>query len=205
LKSAYKQTLLALLLTVFLFQPSAGYSTELSIPPMEAKSGDMIDIPVIIDRVDNLAGIKVVLNYDPNILIYKKASKTEQTASLMHIVNDKRPGLLIAVMAGAKGIKGSSIPLLMFTFEVKETPDNPVSTRLDITDVELMSDQLEDIKCGIVTSPLSIGAADIEPEDQTEGEQSKKGPAIAEKAGRSAKEKTGEVDDESRLSLPREQ
>jgi len=161
LKSAYKQTLLALLLTVFLFRPSAGYGTELSIPSLEAKSGGTIDIPVMIDRVDNLAGIKVVLNYDPGMLTYKKASKTEQTASLMHIVNDKKPGLLIAVMAGAKGIKGISIPLLMFTFEIKQTLEKRVSTRIDITDVELMSDQLEDIKCSISAHPLTIVAETV--------------------------------------------
>jgi len=80
--------------------------TELYVPALKGKSGQNIDIPIMIDKVDNLAGVKLVLQYDPKVLTYKKAAKTEQTSSLMHIVNAKKPGLLIVFMAGPKGING---------------------------------------------------------------------------------------------------
>ena len=85
---------------------SPAWGTELHIPPLKGIPGESIDIPVMIDQVDNLAGVKLIMRYDPEILTFKKGMRTKYTSSLMHIINDKKPGILIVVMAGAKGIKG---------------------------------------------------------------------------------------------------
>ena len=130
--------------------------TELYIPALKGKSGQNIDIPIMIDKVDNLAGVKLVLQYDPKILTYKKAAKTEQTSSLMHIVNDKNPGRLIVVMAGPKGIKGKEFSIISLTFEVNKGLKSNHTTRIKITEVQLMSDQLKEIKSDIRVSPLTI-------------------------------------------------
>ncbi len=130
--------------------------TELYIPALKGKSGQNIDIPIMIDKVDNLAGVKLVLQYDPKILTYKKAAKTEQTSSLMHIVNDKKPGRLIVVMAGPKGIKGKEFSIIFLTFEAKKGLKSNHTTTLKITELQLMSDQLKDIKSKVRVSPITI-------------------------------------------------
>ena len=135
---------------------SAAFATEISIPPITAKPGQSIDIPVIMDQVDNLAGVKLVMTYDPRILIFKKGMKTKETDSLMHIVNDKKPGLLIVVMAGARGIKGKDFPILILTFDVKEGLKGNHTTLILVTEVQLMSDQLKDIKSTTHIEPITI-------------------------------------------------
>ena len=135
---------------------STASGCELFIPPIEGKSGQPIEIPVMIDRVDNLAGVKLVLNYDHRLLLFKKGSKTAQTDSLMHIVNDKKPGQLILVMAGARGIKGINFPILKLTFEIKEGLKGNHTTEIKIKEVQLMSDQLKEIAVKTVSNPITI-------------------------------------------------
>jgi hypothetical protein len=111
---------------------------------------------MMIDEIENLAGLKIVMTYDPGILTYKKGVKTKYTSSLMHIINDKKPGLLIAVMAGARGIKGKEFPVLILTFDIKKGLKDNHTTQFSIKEVQLMSDKLKDIKCDIKLSPLTI-------------------------------------------------
>jgi len=110
----------------------------------------------MIDHVDNLAGVKLVMEYDCKILIFKNGSKTKESNSLMHIINDKNPGKLIVVMAGARGIKGKDFPILTLTFEIKKGLTGNHATSIKINDVHLMSDQLKEIKCSVMVNPLTI-------------------------------------------------
>ena len=132
------------------------FATEIYIPALKAKPGQLVEIPVMIDHVDNLAGVKLIMEYDRKILTFKKGAKTKESNSLMHIVNDKKPGRLIVVMAGAKGIKGKNFPILTLTFEIKKGLTGNHTTSIKITDVQLMSDQLKEIKCGVMVNPLTV-------------------------------------------------
>ena len=145
-----------LALSFLLIAAHPAFGTELIIPALAAKSGNTITIPIRIDSVDNLAGIKLVIQYDKNLLTYKKADKTEHTSSLMHIVNDKNPGVLILVMAGPKGIKGKDFSIINLTFNVKSGLKSNHTTRLKITESQLMSDKLKDITHTIKAFPLTI-------------------------------------------------
>jgi hypothetical protein len=130
--------------------------TEIRISPLTAHPGQTVDIPITIDEVDNLAGVKLVMSYDPEILVFKKGAKTKQTDSLMHVVNDKKPGQVIVVMAGARGIKGKNIPIFTLSFDVKSSVQGNHKTKIAITEAQLMSDQLKEIKCNIVIDPITI-------------------------------------------------
>lgn len=131
-------------------------ATELRIPPLSSRSGQTIEVPILVDEVENLAGVKLVMSYDPEILVFKKGAKTKQTDSLMHVVNDKKPGQVIVVMAGARGIKGKKIPVFTLTFDVKSGLKGNHTTRIAVTEAQLMSDQLKEIKCNIVIDPITI-------------------------------------------------
>ena len=141
---------------ILAFLASSVWSTEIYIPSLKGKSGESIDVPIMLDEVDNLAGAKLVLTYDPEILAFKGGAKTKHTDSLMHIVNDKKPGLLIVVMAGAKGIKGKEFPIFTLTFDIKRGLKGNHTTEIKITEVQLMSDQLKDIKTKTTIPPITI-------------------------------------------------
>ena len=154
-RSKWEIALIFFLFISLSWQGSVG-ATEIRIPPITARPSQTIDIPIVIDEVDNLAGVKLVMSYDPEILVFKKGAKTKQTDSLMHVVNDKKPGQLIVVMAGARGIKGKNFPIFTLTFDVKSNVKGNHKVKIAITEAQLMSDQLKDIKCDIVIDPITI-------------------------------------------------
>lgn len=148
IKGKHMKRLSVILIILFVvLNASVVFSANIYIPDLKVKSGEIVNIPVMIDKVDNLAGAKLVIKYDAEMLAFKRAGKTKYTSSLMHIVNSKKPGLLIIVMAGATGIKGEKFPILSLVFEVKKNLKNRSATKIKITDIQLMSDKLKDIKC----------------------------------------------------------
>lgn len=176
--AGWKQTLPVfhiLILSLFLalgtmVSTSAALATEIKIPALRARPGQLLEVPIMVDEVDNLAGVKLVLKYDPRVLKFKNGKKTRQTDSLMHIVNDKKPGLLIIVMAGARGIKGREFSIFTLSFAVKTGLKGNHTTTISITEAQLMSDKLKTIKCRIAVYPITIlpaeeaGAGVHEPE-----------------------------------------
>ena len=142
--------------TFVILWASAASGTELYIPALTAKSGATVEVPIKIDQVDNLAGVKLVLKYEQDILTFKKATRTEQTSSLMHIINDKKPGVLIVVMAGARGIKGKDFAILSLVFGLKKDLKSNHTTQITITECQLMSDKLKKVSCSLKASPLII-------------------------------------------------
>ena len=54
-----------LLICVFV---SAAPAAELSIPAVTGIKGEVVKLHVSVDKVDNLAGIKLAITYDKNIL-----------------------------------------------------------------------------------------------------------------------------------------
>lgn len=132
------------------------FATRIYIQAIKGEPGQSVEIPVMIDHVDNLAGVKLVMEYDCKILIFRHGAKTKESNSLMYIVNDKNPGKLIVVMAGAKGIKGKDFPILTLTFEIKKGLAGNHTTSIKIKDVHLMSDQLKKIKCDVMVNPLTV-------------------------------------------------
>jgi hypothetical protein len=96
------------------------------------------------------------MSYDAEILVFKKGAKTKQTDSLMHVVNDKKPGQVIVVMAGARGIKGKNFPIFTLTFDVKPGLKGNHVTKIAVKEAQLMSDQLKEIKCTVAVNPITI-------------------------------------------------
>lgn len=141
---------------VTVFWASTAFGVELYIPPVQGEAGQTIEIPVMIDWVDNLAGMKLVMKYDPHILTFKKGARSKYTDSLMHIINSKKPGLLVIVMAGARGIKGKDFPLLLLTFDIKKGLKGNHNTQIEIKEIQLMSDKLKVIKCKTRVAPITI-------------------------------------------------
>ena len=146
----------ALLHVILLVWISSAWGVELSIPKVTTESGESVEIPLLIDRIDNLAGIKMVLRYDKELLTYKKGVRGEKASSLMHVVNDKNPGRLVIVMAGARGIKGENFPIFTLTFYTKKELKELHTTAIEIDEIQIMGDDLKEIKCEIKTGAIVI-------------------------------------------------
>ncbi len=155
-RTSTKRFALAILVATLVYWTSWALAAPKNTSLIKAVSGRIVDIPVMVDQVENLAGVKIIIEYDLNILEFKKATKTQNTSSLMHIVNKKKPGSLIIVMAGAKGIKGKGFPLLSLQFETKKGLKSNCSISIKITDVQLMSDKLEKVNSRIMIDPVTI-------------------------------------------------
>jgi hypothetical protein len=59
-------------------------------------------------------------------------------------------------MAGARGIKGKNVPIFTLTFDVKSNLKGNHKVKITITEAQLMSDQLKEIKCTVVVDPITI-------------------------------------------------
>jgi len=133
------------------------FGVEVYIPASEVAPEQSVNVPVKIDRVKNLAGVKIILTYDRRILEFIKAEKSDQAASLMHVVNSKTPGKLIVVMAGAKGIKGKEFPIVILTFKARsDLTERITETHIDIREIQLMNDQLKELESTTTIHPVKI-------------------------------------------------
>lgn len=138
-----------MVLCCLLVEVSLSHGAELYTSPARMNKGSMVSIPIMIDQVQGLAGLKVVITYDKDALKFKEAQKTPISQSLMHVVNDQKPGRLVVVMAGATGVGGRNITLINLVFTVIKSAGNPNGIKLDVPEIQLMSDQLKEIPCTV--------------------------------------------------------
>lgn len=148
--------LLLLFISPAVLAASTAWGTELQIPPLKAKAGQEVRVPLVLDQIGNLAGVKLVLQYDKEILTFREGNKSPATQSLMHIINDKTPGKLIIVMAGARGIQGKGVTILTLDFTVKKGVEGGITTVIEIPEVQLMGDDLKEIECKVKPGTLVI-------------------------------------------------
>jgi hypothetical protein len=160
--------ILAVFLVLSFFAAVPARAATLSIPAVEGAPGQSVEVPVMVSAVDNLAGIKVKLTYDKTLLTYKTFTKSRWTNNLIHVVNDKNPGVLIVVMAAARGIQGVNFPVGTVGFVVSATAKPGAEAAFQISEVQLMSDQLKELDWDAETKPLKVV---------------KTAPAAAEKTG----------------------
>lgn len=144
------------LIVLALFCAAPAWGAELNIPSAKGKAGQEIRIPLVLDQVGNLAGVKLVLHYDKDILTFKEGSKSEATQSLMHIINDKTPGKLIIVMAGARGVQGKGMTILTLTFGIRKGLTGNHATTIEVPEVQLMGDDLKEIECKVKAGSVEI-------------------------------------------------
>lgn len=109
-----------------------------------------------IDKVEKLAGMKLTLDYPARFLEYKSAQKASAFNAFMQVVNDKKPGRLILVMASATGVSGENLKIFELTFS-KSSKDLPSSLQIAPAECQLMSESLQEIPCK--ASPLSVSTA----------------------------------------------
>ena len=115
---------------------------------------DTISLEVSLDAVEKLAGIKLVMEYDEKLLTYADIVKSAATTALLHVVNDKKPGRLIIVMAGANGVSGKKLKIMDLQFRTKKSNDG--KTAVKVTEIQLMSEDLKEIPCPVAALEVHV-------------------------------------------------
>ena len=141
----------------FVFQGiSFAKGARIVIAPIEVQSGQPFDVPVMVEPLENIAGIKLVLTYDSTLITYVKIEKSEKTSQMMQVVNDQNPGRLIVVMASAKGISGDQENILIIQFRAAAGIKEKITTKIQITGIELVSEQLKTIPCKLTEGVITL-------------------------------------------------
>jgi hypothetical protein len=148
--------LTALLLLALILAGTAA-AAEIVVGQADGKPGESVTVPVYAKGVENLAGVKLVLTYDPDKLTFEQADKTPLTTSLMHIVNSKKAGRLIVVMAGARGVNAEDGTILDLRFRVPEGQTDSATAEIKLQQVEVMSDKLKEVAADGVAGGVRLG------------------------------------------------
>ena len=127
--------------------PTFGAELKLMAPSAQPKMGEAMRVPVVVDQVERLAGVKLVFHYDKEALTFKGGARSKSADQMMHVINDKTPGKLIVVMAAARGISGKDIALLTLFFTVKKAVADGNAPAIKIVECQLMGEDLKDIPC----------------------------------------------------------
>lgn len=146
-KSPQELVCMLLSITLFIFWAVIpARAAEVTVGSAKGKAGGEIQLPLSFDKTDNMAGVKIVLTYNQDMLEFLKAEKTESSQGLMHIVNSTVPGRIVLVMAGATGIKGENLVFCNLYFRIKEKLTPALQTQIRIVEAEAKSDQLKNIQ-----------------------------------------------------------
>ena len=145
MKSTLCLNLLRVGILLGMIWPGTGWAAKVLLLAVEAEPGKQIEVPVKLEGVQNLAGMKLVLTYDGEMLQFQKERKPVVAQSLMHIVNPKIQGKLIVVMAGAKGIQVKNGPIIYLIFKVSDKIGTRKKILIKIEEAQLMTDQLKNL------------------------------------------------------------
>jgi len=186
----------------FLF--CAEKKAQLIFSQMSVNPGQTLEIPVLLKNVPNMAGIKLAIQYDKDLLTYLRSEKTKTTASLMHIVNDKHPGKLIIVMAGARGVALNNQSIMNLFFKVKENISKSVDTKFKINELQLMSDNLKELAYEFQIAPIHIKASKKIKSDSKQMSEIKKQTDTSQKKPVLQKKNDNATQENKPISKPQE-
>jgi hypothetical protein len=136
-------------------------ATEVTLGYAKGKAGSEVQLPLLFDKIDNVAGIKIILTYDTEMLEFLKAEKTEKSQGMMHIVNANVPGRIVLVMAGATGIAGERLSFCTLYFRIKEKLIPALQTQIRIVEAEAKSDQLKNIQVELRNGVVDIDNSSV--------------------------------------------
>ncbi len=149
---------LACMVGIGLLAASGAWGAVLSLSGGTVAPAADLAVEVGLDKAENLAGMKLVLSYDPELLIFKEAQKSPAARAMMFMVNDKTPGRLILVMAAAQGIQGEPLQLVKMRFTAAGGLKKAQKTRITVQESQLMSDQLQEIAHAVESASIQLSA-----------------------------------------------
>ena len=120
------------------------YAGDTTLNFVRKDDNNPLRLTLVIDQAEKIAGMKVVVSFNPNTLVLKTAEKSEETSSFLHVVNDSVPGRVVFVMASATGVSGKDLALCHFEFSrVNHTKQQ--NDIISVTQIEIMSEDLNNI------------------------------------------------------------
>ncbi len=101
---------------------------------------EQVTIPIEINDTNDIAGMDLVLTYDPNILSLIKAERTPLTEEFFLMTADAKKGEIIVALACVSGLTAGQGNLVNLIFEVLPDTQESVSTDLNIQELSLYNE-----------------------------------------------------------------
>ena len=137
-------------------------ATTVSIPESSGPPGATVTIPIRVDDATGIAGIEIILTFNPDLL----ASVETQTATLTSdflIADSITQGETSISLACARGITGGSGSIAEITFKVDSTATPGSSCPLAFNKVSLYDENTESIPATSKDGTFTVTPADVIP------------------------------------------
>lgn len=149
-------TVVSLSVTLALLSLYSAEAATLSIPKVKGKKGEVAPVQVEIRNAQGLAGLKLVLVYNKEVLAYKSYKVSPLLKDKPVVVNSREPGQLIFVMAGAEGIKEQEGTLVTFDFNVITAKVSKEPSVLELVKVEMLDEKIKPVSFTIENGSFEL-------------------------------------------------
>jgi len=128
-----KSKIVILFLFTFIILTNNIFPATLKILKREAPSGNIIHVPITISRAENLAGLEIVIQYDPTYLDFIEIDLMSLAEGFLIVSKHKNNKIAIS-MARAEGLSEIKGTLFEIVFRVKSSA--PIGGATDIFWIE---------------------------------------------------------------------
>ncbi len=137
------------------------YTLSISVPDTSAAAGSTIMLPINVSSATGIAGVELVLSYDPGILTATGAQVTSLTSGF-DLSYPVQTGKISITMAHSTGISGGSGAIVNVTFQVSPGASAGDTTSLILQSVSLYDESAEPIIATTVNGLFTVQTA-LEP------------------------------------------
>ena len=137
------------------------YGVQISVPEITAAPGSEITVEIIADDVTGIAGGKIVLEYDPEVLTAKSTRKMDLFGDLLLVESLEVAGEVRLAMAGVAGLAGGSGTIIEVDFDISPDAMGSSSTALNLSEVELFDGAGDNLDIEIVNGIVNIRGEDV--------------------------------------------
>lgn len=128
--------------------------TEIFIPEMAVNAGARVKVPIAVTKLDDIAGIRLRVRYDPGAVRF--LSGVSGIRSFIDVINNKKAGELLVVMAGPKGVTTGQRKIYHLAFEMNDSAKKENMPPFYITDAEMMNSKLKQVPCIVKIKDISV-------------------------------------------------
>ena len=134
-----------------------------TLPDMTGRSGDTITVSVSVDDATGIAGVELVLSYDPNLLTATGAQPATLTSGF-EISYRIHTGKIAITMAQSTGITGGSGTLVNMSLQVSEDISPEATCPLTLTKVSLYDEDTQSISAAVRNGMFTVAQVNRSPE-----------------------------------------
>ncbi|NIA30302.1 MAG: T9SS type A sorting domain-containing protein [Actinobacteria bacterium] len=163
-----KRILLLLFVSTCLMLASAK-ATTIILPERQGPPGSLVQVPVIVDSAETVAGCEFILQYDKSFLEFVRLDSIGLADGFTFAVKTKDDSIAIS-MARAVGIQKSYVTLLGLTFRIRNSAQVGAATEITWIQSRLYSESTSLIDHSVKHGVVRVSAISVFPNPFTPNE-----------------------------------